>query len=119
MMKIIVSEPDLRASIETKRPLVILFYSDWCPASRITKVHFDDISNQFFEVIDFIKVPLEMAEEIAYRAKIQAIPTIIFFTGGKAISRLVGERTYNELSCVIRNFVAQVKPSLASLTKLT
>ena len=117
-MRIVFSEIELVPLIESQRPLAVLFYADWCPASQITKVHFENVECEFQGCIEFVKVPTDISSRLSAKAGIEAIPTAMFFAEGAQVGKLVGERGIEELRCLLNNFKQQLQPSHDSIAAM-
>jgi len=75
---------------ENKNKLTIVdFYAEWCMPCVMMGPVFESIAESNKEV-EFAKVNIEDAQELAQENQVSSIPCIIFFKEGKEIDRVVG-----------------------------
>lgn len=85
----IISLSEIEAHISSGKPVAIDFYATWCGPCRVISPRFEKLS-ETYPSITFIKVDVDQASEIAVKMEITAMPTFIFFKGGKKVSTVVG-----------------------------
>ncbi|PRP73415.1 cytosolic thioredoxin Trx1 [Planoprotostelium fungivorum] len=93
-------------SIIAKDTLTVVdFFADWCgPCKRIAPF-LETLSNEFTNA-QFVKVNVEEQEGISKEHNIAAMPTFLFFKGGKKVADLVGA-DQNKLKGIIeKNYSA-------------
>jgi len=76
----------------TKKPVLVDFWSFSCPPCLILSSILEKIEKEFNEKIILAKVNLETAPIIAQKFGIDQIPTVILFKEGKPVSGFVGIR---------------------------
>jgi thioredoxin-like negative regulator of GroEL len=59
--------------------------------------------------IKFVKVDIDMHQELSDEHKVQAVPTVFFVGKGKVIRRIVGVESYRNLSKEAKKLLANVK----------
>ena len=80
---------ELQEVINSGRPVAIDFYATWCGPCRVISPKFEQWSEKFASVT-FVKVDVDQAGEIAAAMQITAMPTFMFFKGGKKVEEIVG-----------------------------
>lgn len=70
--------------------VLVDFYADWCmPCKQLAPV-LEELSGQYTDKVDFVKVDIEESRTISDRFGIMSIPTIIIFKDGAAVKTLTG-----------------------------
>lgn len=84
------SPAEITALTKSKKPMVIKFYTSWCPACIQAKTIFPSIAQHFVGKVDFYSINLENHEVVQEAEKeginkdpIEAIPTFVFLQNGK------------------------------------
>jgi len=68
--------------------VLVDFFATWCgPCTQLSPV-LEKLSKE--EHLDIIKVDTDACPELAVKFNISAVPTLIFFKNGKAVSRTEG-----------------------------
>uniref|UniRef100_A0A7S1VW64 Thioredoxin domain-containing protein n=1 Tax=Grammatophora oceanica TaxID=210454 RepID=A0A7S1VW64_9STRA len=96
---------EYNALLETsKTKLVIIdFSAQWCGPCKMISPKFEKMSDEFAD-IEFAKVDVDEAEDVAAKCGIQAMPTFQFYKGGAMVEEMKGA---NEGG--LRNLIAKHK----------
>ncbi|WP_338954537.1 thioredoxin [Spiroplasma endosymbiont of Polydrusus cervinus] len=84
-----------KAIIDTKLTLVD-FYADWCGPCKMIAPIIDELAKTRDDV-NFIKVNVDVLQDIAQDHGILSIPTLIIFQSGNELKRKIGFVTANEI----------------------
>lgn len=84
-------------NLKSKIPVLVDFYSDWCPPCKLLELIFKQLEEEFKGKIKFIRVNVEENREIAAQYRVMSIPTLILFKNGQEVKRIVGLRSKEEL----------------------
>ena len=72
--------------LESKEPVLVDFYADWCGPCKMLAPIMDDISNEH----KVFKINTDEESDLAMEYGIMSIPCVIAFKDGKEINRSVG-----------------------------
>lgn len=75
---------------ETKTPILVDFWADWCRPCKMMNPVLEELEKEIGEEALICKVDIESAKEIAMSFGIRSIPTFLFFKDGEIYSREVG-----------------------------
>lgn len=89
--------------INSSKPVLVDFYTDWCVACKEIPVIINQAKNDLKESIRIVKVNVDRYPFIASKYKIQSLPTLIIFKEGTP--QWIGKGICNpeELKTALRN----------------
>ncbi len=77
--------------------VVVDFWAEWCGPCRMISPIIEELAKEYAGKVAFGKLNVDEAREIAMQFGISAIPTLIFFKRGKAVSAIVGAYPKSEI----------------------
>jgi thioredoxin 1 len=83
------SHSEFKSYINQGKLTVVDFYADWCGPCRAVAPRYDQLSSQYPSV-NFLKVNTDTQEQIASEEQISAMPTFVFYKGGRRIHTITG-----------------------------
>jgi len=83
------------------KPTFVDFWAEWCAPCRAMEPTFEKLAENFSGQINFAKVNVDEAPELAGKFGIRSIPTLILVKDGKVAEQLIGARPYSELAKVL------------------
>ena len=86
MSKIINSDEFKKEVLESKEPVLVDFYADWCGPCKMLGPIMDEISKEH----KVFKVNTDEEQDLAMEYGIMSIPCVIAFKDGKEVNRSVG-----------------------------
>ena len=92
-MSLIHYEKDFNKLIETEA--VVDFYATWCGPCKMFGPIFEEVAST--KNINFVKLDVDKASEVAREYGVMTIPTIIKFENGKEVKRYTGFMPKDEL----------------------
>jgi thioredoxin 1 len=84
-------------------PVLADFSAEWCGPCKMMGPVLDQLKGKMADKIRIVKIDVDKNRELAGRYRIQSVPTLILFQGGKAKWSGVGVMTSNHLENVIGN----------------
>ncbi len=66
------------------------FWATWCMPCRMLAPTYEDLSDKYEGKAEFVKLDVDENEETAVKYKINSIPNITAFKGGKVIDTQIG-----------------------------
>ena len=91
------------AASSSSLPLVVDFWAPWCGPCRVMAPQLDIVAQRRAGQWLVVKVDTEALPDLAGRHRIQSIPTLAVFTGGREVARAAGARAAAD----IEKFVEQ------------
>ncbi|VVB98099.1 Thiol:disulfide interchange protein DsbD [uncultured archaeon] len=76
--------------LESKIPVVVDFYADWCPPCKMYSPAFERVAGKFEGRVKFVKVNVDNALDVAKQYDVMSIPSTILFKDGKPAANIVG-----------------------------
>ena len=83
--------------VESDRPVVVDFWAEWCGPCRMAAPIFESLAEKHGDKIKFAKLNIDEQGELAVMNRVMSIPTFIVFDGGKAVDRMIGLSSEEEL----------------------
>src|SRR5687768_2854119 len=103
---IVVSDSSFETEVlQSAKPVLVDFWAEWCAPCRMLSPTIDAIAEQFSETAGVVKVNVDDNTATAQRYGIKGIPTLILFSGGKEVERVVGATSKESISRMIQKHV--------------
>ena len=97
----ITSENFQKEVLESDKKVLIDFYADWCgPCKKLSPI-IEEVAGEESNV-KFVKLNIDLAEDIAIEYQVMSIPTLVVMENGKEISRNVGLLDKEEVRSLIK-----------------
>ena len=76
--------------ISSDKLTVVDFFATWCgPCKMLTPV-VESVSEKLHGEVNFVKVDIDVFNDIASEYRIQSVPTLVYIKNGQEINRTVG-----------------------------
>jgi thioredoxin len=87
--------------LQSGKPVLVDFWAEWCAPCRMIAPTIDAIAEQYAATAEVVKVNVDDNTGTAQRYGIKGIPTLILFSGGKEVERVVGATSKDSISRMI------------------
>ncbi len=78
------------AVIDADRPVLVDFFTTWCPPCKILDPVLDQLAAEFGERVRFAKTNMEEADALAVQHAVMHAPTLVLFKDGVEQDRKIG-----------------------------
>ena len=87
----IVSDADFEATVlQSKEPVLVDFFAEWCGPCKAMAPALEQIASEMAGKVKVVKIDVDQNPGTTQKYRIQAMPTLIMFNGGKEVNRNVG-----------------------------
>ena len=92
--------------LKANKPVLVDFWAEWCAPCRMIAPTIDAIAEQFADSAGVVKVNVDDNTATAQRYGIKGIPTLILFSEGKEVERVVGATSKESISRMIEKHIS-------------
>lgn len=76
--------------INSQVPVFVDFWAEWCGPCRMVSPVVEELASEYEGKVNFVKVNVDEANELASRYNVFSIPTLAIFSKGQVVSQQVG-----------------------------
>lgn len=91
--------------LESKIPVLIDHFADWCGPCKMLAPIFDKLSKEFEGKIKFAKLDVQANQSLAQKYGVMGIPCLILFVDGKEKDRITGYHPEEQLKEKIKGMI--------------
>ncbi|MDD5639974.1 MAG: thioredoxin [Candidatus Pacebacteria bacterium] len=100
----IINDNEFKTVVEkSEKPVVIDFFTNWCPPCKMLGPVMEKIAEEYKDKIEFIKMDLDECPNTGNTFAVDRIPTVIFLSNGKPKSSFVGFKEEAEIKIWLEN----------------
>ena len=92
--------------LKSTKPVLVDFWAEWCAPCRMIGPIIDQIATDFASSATVVKLNVDDNTASAQRYGIKGIPTLILFSEGKEVERVVGATSKDAITRVIEKYVS-------------
>jgi thioredoxin 1 len=90
-----------REVLESKDPVLVDFWAEWCAPCRMIAPLLDAMAVEYAGRLKVGKVDVDQNAEVAGRYDVRSIPTLLVFRGGQVVEQRVGALPKQELARLV------------------
>jgi thioredoxin-like negative regulator of GroEL len=90
-MREIKTEAEFQEAIASSKPVVVKFYTDWCPDCHRIEPFMPEVEKAYQAKLDMVAVNRDTLPELSQRLDVFGIPSFIAFREGKELVRFVSK----------------------------
>ena len=87
--------------LNSTNPVFVDFWAEWCGPCRVVGPVVEQLSEEYGDKIDFVKVNVDENNELAQKFNVFSIPTLAIFKDGQVVSQKVGAATKESFKTMI------------------
>jgi thioredoxin 1 len=76
--------------LESKIPVVVDFWAEWCPPCKIISPLIDDLAKEYDGKVVIGKIDSDENPQTPERYNVMSLPTVMLFKDGKPVQVLIG-----------------------------
>ena len=92
--------------LRSDKPVLVDFWAEWCAPCRLIGPIIDQIASDFASSATVVKLNVDDNTASAQRYGIKGIPTLILFSEGKEVERVVGATSKDSITRIIEKYVS-------------
>lgn len=86
--------------LESKVPVLVDFYADWCGPCKALAPTLDELSQNFTRA-KIVKVNVDENPELAAKYNVRGIPNLTYFKDGSVVEQSAGLKTKDDIEVVL------------------
>lgn len=90
MAVIVTNETFKEEVIDSKTPVLVDFYADWCGPCQMLGRSLETLEMTYGEKIKFVKVNVDECPDLAMEYSVSSIPAVKLFFNGKVENEVIG-----------------------------
>ena len=91
--------------LQNSKPVLVDFWAEWCGPCRQVAPILDDISAEYGDKIEIVKVNVDEEPALAQQYGIISIPALQVFQGGQLVNQIVGAKRKRALLADLAEFI--------------
>jgi len=91
--------------LNSDKPVFVDFWAEWCGPCRIVSPTVEELSKEYNDKVNFVKVNVDKNNELASKYNVFSIPTLAIFRNGKIIAQTAGAASKESLRTYIDKHV--------------
>jgi thioredoxin 1 len=89
--------------INSKVPVVVDFYAEWCGPCKSLEPIIDKLAEEFQDLVTIAKLDVDANEDITRDYFVRGIPAILIFKNGKIVEKKIGVNSIEAYKSTLNN----------------
>lgn len=91
--------------LDSTLPVLVDFTADWCPPCRMLTPILNEIASVFANQLRVGSIDVDTYPEIQERFGVMGLPTLLLFSNGKPLRRIVGYQPRQKIESQIKSYL--------------
>lgn len=78
--------------LESKVPVIVDFWAEWCGPCRAVAPVLEEISNEYSSKIKIVKINTDEEPQLAMQYGVSSIPNMSIFQSGEVVKAIIGAK---------------------------
>jgi thioredoxin 1 len=100
-----ITDDNFEKTLKTNPLIVVDFWAPWCGPCRMVGPIIEQLSAEYAGKVAFGKMNVDENQLVPSRFSVMSIPTIIAFSHGKAVERIVGAYPKAQIEAVFKRYI--------------
>ncbi|WP_342438217.1 thioredoxin domain-containing protein [Paenibacillus sp. FSL L8-0436] len=97
---------DLRAELSGSGTVLVDYGAPWCAPCKMLLPVLEELNDEYGDSVAIVKVNCDELPELAGEAGVMGLPTVIVYSGGQPVEKLVGLRPKSAYQGVLNKYAA-------------
>ena len=89
-------------AMESGKAILVDFWAPWCSYCRRIGPAYDKVAAQYADHLEVVKVNIDEEPLLANQERIEVIPTLVLYQGGKALGSIVAPESKAAIDAFIQ-----------------